>query len=390
MVKTSNQSYKIKLSVVTPTFIGCGKENNWMEGIDYVQKDGKIYVLDMDKVAKIVDVEHLASILFKGGREAESGLFQMIKGNLRSVLRYEPFDCPYYIDNVEKKYIKSSSSTVSAFIRSQFHNVPVIPGSSLKGAIRSILFKYLRKGERKEADVFGNLKNGCDFMRLISVGDTEIDTVNESGNTTVILNTKIFNLHGEGVHWKGGWKHAFANTTEAYRAVGFNTLYECAAPGASGSLVLSLKQNGVDLLKKATKDNFVSYEDKKRKVLSDIKELFGIINRHTREYIEKELDFFKIYEEAEGTDKIIENIKMLQDKIPSDNNSCLLKIGAGSGFHSITGDWQYEDYDDTGFDGKYDKKKDKTIRKKKYKSRKIVDYNDALSLMGFIELKIGK
>ena len=57
-------------------------------------------------------------------------------------------------------------------------------------------------------------------------------------------------------------------------------------------------------------------------------------------------------------------------------------MSAGVGFHAITGDWQYEDYGQTGTwtDGR-------NAGKKKYKSRKTADYNDHLQLMGFVKLR---
>ena len=151
------------------------------------------------------------------------------------------------------------------------------------------------------------------------------------------------------------------------------------APGISGSLAIALKQNAIGLL--PSKD-FILCKEAKEYLLRDITVLFGIINEHTKAYLEKELDFFKKYNEADRTSEIIKNIEELIQRIPSDNSSCLLKMAAGSGFHSITGDWQYDDYDKTGFNGK--------TGKNKYKSRKIVEYNEKLSLMGFVELIVEK
>ena len=57
-------------------------------------------------------------------------------------------------------------------------------------------------------------------------------------------------------------------------------------------------------------------------------------------------------------------------------------MSAGVGFHSITGDWQFDDYDKTKMwaDGR-------NAGKKKYKSRKIAEYNNRLQLMGFVRLR---
>ena len=57
-------------------------------------------------------------------------------------------------------------------------------------------------------------------------------------------------------------------------------------------------------------------------------------------------------------------------------------MSAGSGFHSITGDWQFKNYSQTGIweQGRH-------AGKKKYKSRKIAEWNGYLSLMGFVKLR---
>ena len=47
-----DKKYAIELEVVTPLSVGAGNDNDWMRGIDFVQKNGKDYVLDMRRVAE--------------------------------------------------------------------------------------------------------------------------------------------------------------------------------------------------------------------------------------------------------------------------------------------------------------------------------------------------
>lgn len=58
-------------------------------------------------------------------------------------------------------------------------------------------------------------------------------------------------------------------------------------------------------------------------------------------------------------------------------------MSAGSGFHSITGDWQFDDYSKTGTwtNGK-------NTGKQKYKSRKIAIHDDKFDLMGFVKISL--
>lgn len=95
--------------------------------------------------------------------------------------------------------------------------------------------------------------------------------------------------------------------------------------------------------------------------------------------MQKERAFFLKYD-AERSDEVISNIDSLLSMIPTDGSNCLLKMSAGVGFHSITGDWRFDDYDTDLW------KEGKNVGKKMYKSRKIAEYNHRLQLMGFVRL----
>ena len=127
--------------------------------------------------------------------------------------------------------------------------------------------------------------------------------------------------------------------------------------------------------------------EKKRPILhNDISFLFGIVNGHTRDYLQKEKAFFKKYA-TDRTDDIIRSIDSLLEQIPSDNSYCILKMSAGSGFHSITGDWQFKDYSINGLDTSRKVSRGLFYGDKSAKSRKIADWDNHLSLMGFVKLR---
>jgi hypothetical protein len=121
--------------------------------------------------------------------------------------------------------------------------------------------------------------------------------------------------------------------------------------------------------------------------LFSINKLFSTINIHTKEYIDKEIAFFKKYP-TDKTDKIIDSLNAIKKEIAGQarnddsQNVCILKMSAGSGFHSITGDWQYDDYSQTG-----QWTEGRNGGKKKYKSRKIAIQGNDFSLMGFVKLR---
>ena len=360
-----DRRYPIELEVITPLSVGAGNDNEWVKGLDFVQKEDKVYVIDMQKVAAVgVDLEALTALFLKSD---DSGISQLLGSKIGELSRYV-FDLPAKTDN-----------NIKSFLRTQFYDKPLVAGSSIKGSIRSALFNYLHTDEQKNEEVFGTMKDGTDFMRFIRIGDVEMPS-------TVLVNTKIFNLRGHGSDWQGGWKHRStdkegnSHTDAHYDPVGFNTLYECVAPGGKGFGNISLAVNAFNLLEKFgnAKSPYVS---KKRTLLNEpITCLFQVINDVTKAYLQKERAFFQKYD-AERSDEVLSCIDSLLSMIPSDGSSCLMKMSAGVGFHSITGDWQYDDYDKTGFHTDF-----KNAGKKQYKSRKITEYNHRLQLMGFVRL----
>lgn len=361
-----NIKYPIELEVITPLCVGAGNDNEWTRGIDYVQKDGKVYVLDIQKaVAKGIDINRLSELFLKSD---EQGICLLLGNQLEEISKYT-FQLPVKTIN-----------PIKTFLRNQLHDKPLIAGSSLKGSIRSALFNYLRVNEKTNEEVFGSMKDGTDFMRFIQIADIEMPS-------TKLVNSKIFNLRKDGREWFGGWKHkgtdrnGNSHTDEYFLPTGFNTLYECTVPGMKGLGSITLAGNAFALMSKYPSAH-ISYLEKKRELLAgDINLLFKVINEVTREYLTRERKFFQMYP-AERTEEIIDNINYLLSQIPTDGSSCLIKMSAGVGFHSITGNWQYKDYDNTGVWNDY-----RNYGKKRYKSRKTVEYHDSLQLMGFVKLR---
>ncbi|MDR0981885.1 MAG: RAMP superfamily CRISPR-associated protein [Culturomica sp.] len=354
MEKVLNQKYNLEITVLSPLSIGAGAERDWVKGMDYVVKNGKAYLLNLKKMIQAgINPEELSPLFAEKNHAAILG---MVGGKLDAISDAS-FELPVNSDN-----------DIKAFVKNELSNKPIIPGSSLKGAVRSVILDYLLdKDELKNKDdekkYFGSSADGDELMRFIKFSDAEFDKTN-------IVNTKIFNLHGSGNDWHGGWKHEFRNgTTDKYQPTGFNTLYESLLPNEKGVCSLMLSESAFK------KMDHIKQREKQE--LFKIEQLFSIINEHTVDYVDKEIAFFKKYH-TDKTDKIIVGLEKIRAQIPKDNTACVLKMSAGSGFHSITGDWQYDDYSKTGIAAN---------GKQRYKSRKVAIYNDKFYLMGFVRLQ---
>jgi len=365
-----NKKYKLEIRVLTPLHIGAGAEKDWMEGADFIQKDEKIYKLNHKKLEKKIDVDTLSSFLIK---KDSKGLSNKISGDIEKV------SDQIFINPV------SSTNDIKAFIKNGLSNKPIIPGSSVKGAIRSVLFKYFKKEfQKNEKQIFGSSTDGDEFMRFIKISDAQFEK-------TVLFNIKIFNLYKDGENWKGGWKHK-EGTNSKFKPIGFNTIYEIINPNEISQLTISLADKALDNLIRIGK--FDVSEKKKNIINNDIENnFFSIINFHTKEYINKEIAFFNKYANNE-TDKIVDSLNSILNEIPDNNSSCVLKMSAGSGFHSITGDWQHNDYSINGIkeiknnQGRVTKRISQLNGEDSAKSRKIATDGNKFELLGFVKISV--
>ena len=82
----TDKRYRIELEVLTPLHIGTGSENDWVRGADYVQKDGKVYVIDIKKaVEKGIDVSNL---FVSNDQRSRKGIEEIDSKRLESIAKY--------------------------------------------------------------------------------------------------------------------------------------------------------------------------------------------------------------------------------------------------------------------------------------------------------------
>ncbi|MGN0186726.1 MAG: RAMP superfamily CRISPR-associated protein [Paludibacteraceae bacterium] len=373
---TINKKYVVTAQVITPLSIGQGSERDWVYGVDFLtDKDDDerqwLYHLSMAKMVETgIDVDKISSLFAKGRPEEIKRLIGNKLHQVSDFRMFLPLNDPAGL-----------AYPIKTFLRNPLTNHPVLAGSSLKGAIRSILFSYLREEERDNTSVFGKMTDGSDFMRFVRVGDFEFEK-------TCLVNTKIYNLHTENGEWEGGWKHGGNHTTNSFNPIGFNTLYECLPPDATaqGSIMFGDKLFAMipNQPLRSKKQSIISAPDIAAKVCR-------IINDHTLKYLDKEITFFDTYQEGERNNDIYNHLADIEEEClrihENEPLSCILKMSAGAGFHAVTGDWQYDDYtENSGFrlgQGRY--------HGELPKSRKIaVSGSKAFAPMGFVKLTFRK
>lgn len=360
-----NTIIPLKLRVITPVHIGGAQEKHLVKNIDFIQRDKKIYILNHNKLAETLPVHEFANAI--------------AQNNLRNFLENRKVN----IAEFAKHIFNAPSGEIGQDIRTQIKNSlsgkPIIPGSSLKGAIRSMIYKQIGGSfHNPPSAVFGNINQ--DLMRFIKVTDAEF-------SITQLINTKIFNLKSDQNKIISGWKDSFHNRTSlTFNKIGFTTPLENIVPKdvADCRIVLSLEH-----LNRARETNLVNYHDSLNGILtSDSSDFLRFIFSKTNEHIEREISFFTKYE-GDHTPNILEILTELK-KLNS-KNAPLIRLGLGSGFHAMTGETLHASHEINGIAMLHGRSRGQLNGRNSAKSRKISFNENANQTfeffpMGFVQL----
>lgn len=380
-----NHQYLLDFQVLTPLHVGGPLEKHLKKDLDFLVQNQKLYLLDEQALLENLGHEELTEALLNGIQFNKfTQLLNQHHLRLEQVIKGKAIPIPV-----------GEFSEIKTFIRDGLQGRPYLPGSSLKGAIRSIVFGHLAKREPRR---FSNKASGStleksalggfsdSIFRHFKVGDISFEK-------TEFFPTKTFNLHSREKKWTGGWRHGKKNTNSQFNNYNGIFVHECLAPGVSGKLSLRMLDSKGALTQQMRTALYSNKDKEELKVKlpaifdalvtpAGLTPWYDLINAHSRAYLQKEIAFFETYPVAE-TRQIIASLEsilaILTDKPPT--NWCIMRMAHGSGFHSITGDWQYPDtYTDPNdcHHGGINQ------GKKKYKSRKLAFRDSRFYPMGWI------
>ncbi len=300
----------LKLVSLSPIHIGAAQEKHLAKGVDYLAKDGAILFLDESKILEKINISQYCNDL--SNRKLQTTLEQ--RGIEQFVKKIVPI-------------VGDIGTDVKVHIKDTTKQNPFIPGTSLKGAMRSILFHFAKSNNHyKEQNTFGGIQE--DGFRFLQVGDSHFEEV-------IYINTKTFNLIKRGDVFEGGWKNS-KNTTSEFTPQGFTFPYECigAHQIADVRIVMNLSGYEKATIRKDYKgQSLVKEVNTLIEILQSKKELYKKIQTYSDRYLQAEIKFFNSYNNQE-TDRIIAQLESLQEK---NEKAPVLRVGQGSGFHSITG-----------------------------------------------------
>jgi CRISPR-associated protein Csm5 len=162
MMYPRQATYKIKAEILTPVHIGDGSE---LEPLEYVIKD-KFYKVNLEEWLATLSGEKTEEFKRLIGRNyaqttALTALRRFVRDNIDiDIDKYTEWSVDVseaVKGRYEEKFdIPENQLPMSPFIRTA--NKPYLPGSSIKGAIRTAYLNFLKKGtpslsERKKADL---------------------------------------------------------------------------------------------------------------------------------------------------------------------------------------------------------------------------------------------
>lgn len=331
------------MEVITPLHVGAASEKHYKRGLDYYY----------DSNAKeVVFINH--QLLAK--ERGDSFIQYLANADYASIQNAVRRDSRYALKRI--KLNNDPGGDIKAHIRNGLDGKPIVPGSSIKGAIRSILFNYFNQVDTNQylidpsrfkdltkksninpnEEIFGPIADGKSFMRFIKISDAFFDDIQ-------IFTTKIFNpIINHEKEWFGAWKNS-GKSSKFFKEDEFITSYEVIKVGEKSFFELMLDTTNFELMlnnEGVGMDNQIHI--KKISLIgpdfNNLTKLFSIINDHTKRNIESERDYIWALEDCEYCSKIVSFYDGLLHK-KQNVNSCIIRLASGSGFHSITGDWKF-------------------------------------------------
>jgi len=318
-----------KITIKAPVYIGSGEK---LSSIDSMPLGDKYAVIDVAKVLEEVK-DNLKAL-------DEFGRYNFrIKDFLRDY-KISPNEVIKYTLN-NPQHLQPWN--ISEMIKTGFGKL-LIPGTSLKGALRTVIFWHLFKDSptrkienilndilkkadprrRSNADdplehyLFGKDPNH-DLLRGLQVGDAEFEILNLQ-----LINVKVLTLDNRrGFLWKKMRRQGF-NTPDPSKA----TSIYCEALSIDATSTVNINADKY-LLEDKIASTQLGFSDKKRYLL----DLPKYCNEFANDFISQEIEFFEKCKIGE----ILDFYKALQKEISQDDNSFLLHLGWGSGWRGMTG-----------------------------------------------------
>lgn len=333
---------KARLTTLTPIHIGNGTSYN--KGIDFIQKDGKIGIVDEKKVLQLIGPDYISH--WVASIERYNPDIQQNTQPLLELLKDRGFR-DIGLDQISSRVCKlksneSRSTQLKEHYRTGLGDL-TIPGSSLKGALKTMILQYLIDESRYSFDL-KDIKNERTNLRGETRVDWKFDTVDKKlfgdnanekstrfiqigdilfpGVQSVVHEIRILNRKVEGWNFKPG-QHFLIETIPRRMTAEFQWKLNFELLSANKSKYPNLwKNDKIDFLTG-------SVEDFCTKIWNSAKSL-----------IDWELELLKNEELDEAGESMMDEylqISKLMEECA--DNEFIIRVGGSNGWIFMTAGW---------------------------------------------------
>lgn len=397
---------KIKLTTITPVHIGNG--NVLRNNIDFVQEnldgDNYIGIIDPNRLWKHIGPERMDAWI--SAIEREENIKEFIKRLSSGKLTIDDYSsrliyCPQRLGMADKAEMRE-------FIHDGLGK-PYIPGSSLKGAIRTAILAHLVRAQQINVDaavrtetqqnrygkpkysaksdiekkLFGQDPNS-DCFRFLQVGDAFFEDSCEDA-----LNMTNINIRERNSYVDNSKQQVVEVVTSNEESHVFNMKIV-----NSDNLMRMIDEYNELILDWNDDPNHHKKKNPLKKLsINNLAELFKIINNHTSQLLAKEIEFWQEDVEKDGIEEYIVALEKIQSKAEScKEKECIIRVGHASGWRFITGAWTEAIKDCKKWNSLVDAARPNNYKYNELpfpKSRRVNnDKEDGIQLLGFVKLTI--
>ncbi len=326
------QSFKVEIEIITPLHVGSG--NKLIMDQDYFVEDSIVRVVTLDNLLK----------RFSNDREALSRIgSKLARGeSLRE-------DYNRVKDSIDVKYSLRNEEGVTAKEIVEQYKLPdfkpAIPGSSLKGAIRTVLLHYVLKENGRLKDIIlrdkpnkkdtaSNIVFGEDAhfdpMRALITDDfvTSLDCLS-------LVKVKVFDAKFDGSY---GWKSFTSRCIEERISDATPIIIEAIKPGSKLQGTIAIDTFVLSKLKEKNRLGLF-YEP-----FSDFYgEFLRIANEYSSNVAEREIAFLKPFNRFGELDRVLRFLDQLSKFASKEKDMIYLRLAWGIGWKGMTGDYLSEE-----------------------------------------------
>ena len=132
------KEYNVEIETIGPVFIGSGKELNKKE---YILKQNEIWVMDVQKLYEYMKQRRIVPLFEKFFlNEYRKDLYGFLRENNIKTEDITPY-IKYRLRQSDTSLERGNQIPLSEFVKDSY-GLPYVPGSSIKGMLRTILLSY--------------------------------------------------------------------------------------------------------------------------------------------------------------------------------------------------------------------------------------------------------